>query len=81
MILYSSFDDDGYGIYNHKRSACTGEFFWKYNYGNISELYDAFRDRGIVFENDIYADINERNQQILRMIVEKNLFDMGNENK
>ncbi len=50
---------------------------WEYNYGHIGEIYSAFRDRGIVFENDMYAKIDKRNQYILKMCKEQNLFNMG----
>ena len=35
-------------------------------------MYSAFRDRGISFENDIYAEIDKRNQKILELCKEKN---------
>lgn len=63
--LYTAVDEDGYGIYNHERSVYRGEFVWEYSHGKISEMYSAFRDRGIVFEDDIYGKIEERNKQLL----------------
>ena len=42
-------DEDGYGIYNNDRSIYKGVFVWEYNHGSISEMYSAFRDRGITF--------------------------------
>ena len=64
-IFYSACDEDGYGIYNFDRSIYRGEFIWEYNYGHIRELYDIFRDKGIIFENDIYAKIDERHRKIM----------------
>lgn len=70
QVLYTSVDEDGYGIYNNERSIYRGEFVWEYNHGGISEMYSAFRDRGIVFEDDIYAKIAERNRRISEMFEE-----------
>ena len=64
--FYSACDEDGYGIYNFDRSIYRGEFIWEYNYGSISEYYNLFRDKGIVFSNDIYAKIDERNNKIIK---------------
>ena len=75
--LYVACDEDGYGIYNFERSTYRGEFVWEYNHGSLREMYSAFRDRGISFENDIYAEIDKRNQKILELCREKNLFNMG----
>lgn len=68
--FYTPCDEYGYGIYNYERNVYRGEFIWEYNHGNISEIYSAFRDRGIVFENDIYAKISERNRKIMNMFEE-----------
>ena len=76
-VLYTAVDEDGYGIYNRERSRYRGEFVWEYNHGNIREMYSAFRDRGIIFEDDVYAKIDERNQKILKMCRENNLFNCG----
>ena len=70
QVLYTSVNDDGYGIYNNQRSIYRGEFVWEYNYGSISEMYSAFRDRGIVFEDDTYAKIEERNCRLFKMFEE-----------
>lgn len=75
--LYTAVDEDGYGIYNPERSTYMGKFTWEYNHGDLEEMYSAFRDSGIIFENDIYAKIDERNQHILKLCRESNLFNMG----
>ena len=75
--LYAACDEDGYAIYNFERSTYRGEFVWEYNHGSIREMYSAFRDRGISFENDIYDEIDKRHQKILELCREKNLFNMG----
>ncbi len=69
-VLYTACDEDGYAIYNEKRSIYKGEFVWEYNYGSISDEYAAFRDRGIVFENDVYGKIAERNKELMAMFKE-----------
>lgn len=74
--LYAACDEDGYGIYNFERSTYRGEFVWEYNHGSIRKMYSAFRDRGISFENDIYGEIDKRNQKILELCREKKLFNM-----
>lgn len=70
QVLYTSVDEDGYGIYNNERSIYRGEFVWEYNHGSISEMYSAFRDRGIVFEDDTYAKIAEKNRRLFEMFEE-----------
>ncbi len=66
IMLYAAVDEDGYGIYNNERSIYRGEFVWEYDYGSIRNMYKPFRDKGIVFENDIYAKQDERIQHILK---------------
>lgn len=77
IMLYTAVDEDGYGVYNNKRSIYRGEFTWEYNYGSIREMYKPFRDKGVVFENDIYAKQDEKMQHILKYCRENNLFNMG----
>lgn len=60
-------DEHGYGIYNNERSIYRGTFIWEYYYGNIRELYRMFRDKGIVFEKDIYKEIDERWAHIMEL--------------
>jgi len=66
-VLYTAVNEDGYIRYNPERSFYKGEFVWEYNHGQISEMYSAFRDRGIVFENDIYAKIDESYKRFIEM--------------
>lgn len=77
LMLYTAVDEDGYGIYNNKRSIYRGKYTWEYNHGNIKKLYQPFRDKGIVFENDIYKKIEEKNEYILKYCRDNNLFNMG----
>lgn len=76
-MLLTVCDRDGYGIYNEERSIYCGEFVWEYNNGDIKDMYSAFRDRGIVFEDDIYGKLEEEDRKLLQMCREKNLFNMG----
>ncbi len=64
--FYTVVDEEGYGVYNQKRSIYRGEFTWEYHYGKIDGLYSVFRQRGISFEDDIYHKISDRNEQCLR---------------
>lgn len=72
VTLYNAVDEDGYATYNHDRSVYRGEFIWEYNYGGLRNLYSLFRDRGIVFNNDVYAKIDE---------YYKNIFDLFKDNE
>ena len=76
-MLLTVCDRDGYGIYNEERSIYRGEFVWEYNNGDIKDMYSAFRDRGIVFEDDIYGEFAEQDKKLLQMCRGKNLFNMG----
>ena len=69
--LYAACDNYGYGIYNFERSIYRGEFVWEYSYGSLREMYSAFRDRGITFNNDIYDKIDKKYQKILELCREK----------
>lgn len=73
-VLYTSVDEDGYGKYNPERSIYRGEFIWEYQHGNIREMYSAFRDRGIVFENDTYAKIDEYHKNLMAMCEARQIF-------
>ena len=66
--LFASFYGDSYGVYNFDRSTYRGEFVWEYNHGSLREIYKAFRDRGVVFENDLYAQIDERNKMLYKYL-------------
>ena len=79
-MMYTAVDEDGYGIYNNKRSIYKGKFIWEYNYGSIRYLYKPFKERGIDFVNDVHGKIDERNQSILKYCRENNLFNMGQNN-
>ncbi len=74
FMLYTVIDEDGYGIYNYERSIYRGQFTWEYSHGSIREMYKPFRERGIIFEDDIYAKQDDENKQLLKMCKEKNLF-------
>ena len=75
-ILYTAVDEYSYGIYSNERSIYRGEFTWEYRYGSIRDLYEPFRDKGVVFENDIYAKLDEQMRLILIHCKEKHLFNM-----
>ena len=60
----SACDEDGY--YNYKFDA-SKPYDWQYVFGSISEYYKQFRDRGIVFENDVYHKITKKYKRILEV--------------
>lgn len=68
--LYTAVDEDGYGIYNAERSTYKGEFVWEYNYGDLRNAYYAFRTKGITFENDVYAKIDNFYKTVLESLDE-----------
>ena len=74
-LCYTVVDEDGYGIYNNERSIKCERFVWEFNYGDIREMYEPFRKKGVVFEDDIYFKIDEREQRILKKIKEKRYFN------
>lgn len=76
-FMYTAVDEDGYGIYNHERSVYRGEFVWEYSHGNLRGMHKAFRDRGIIFEDDIYANIDERHKKIFQMVQKRKDFPKG----
>ena len=75
IMFYTAVDEDGYGIYNNKMSIYRGEFVWEYNHGNIRNMYKPFRDKGIIFENDIYAKIDEQDKNLLEYCKKYKLFN------
>lgn len=76
-VVLTVCDRDGYGICNEERSIYRGEFVWEYHNGDIKDMYSAFRDRGIVFEDDIYGKLAEQDRKLLQLCRERNLFNMG----
>ena len=69
--LYTACDEGGYGIYMHEESIKDDRFVWRYLYGDIKKMYSAFRDREIIFNNDIYKKIEDSNKKTLRLIQKK----------
>jgi len=68
VTLYTAVDEDGYATYNHDRSVYRGEFIWEYNYGGLRNLYSIFRNRGIIFNNDVYANTDEYYKNIFESL-------------
>ena len=65
-FLYTACDEDGYGIYNYDKSFSKGRFIWDYTFGDIKDMYDAFRNKGIIFKNDIYLKKEENTKKLSR---------------
>ena len=74
-MLYTAVDRDGYGMYNYQRSVYRGEFIWEFNYGSIREMYEPFRERGVIFEDDVYGKIDESDRKIMQYVRENHLFN------
>ena len=69
---YAAVDEDGYGVYNYDRSVYRGEYTWEFEYGHLRTEYQLLKDIGITLENDVYGDIDKRNEYIKQKIKEKN---------
>lgn len=74
--LYTAVDRFGYGIYNFDRSFYRGQHTWEFHHGCISKMYTEFRNRGIVFEDDIYGKIEENDKQLIKMIKERHVISI-----
>lgn len=68
--FFSVANEDNFCVYNNERSIYCGEFIWESRDGNIREMYEPFRKRGIVFENDIYFKQDEKMQRMLSLCKE-----------
>ena len=67
----SAINCDYYAIYDEEESINKGEYVWNYELGDIRDLYDEFRKRGISFENDIYKKIDEINNNNIKRLERK----------
>ena len=63
--------EDHISTYSHKRSCHQGTFIWEGNPGDLRAEYMAFRERGIILENDVYAEEDERYNILIQMMEEK----------
>lgn len=70
--LITAVDRYGYAMYDYRRSLYRGKFTWIYFHGNIKNMYEPFKDRGIQLENDIYEKIENDDKMIMQMMREKN---------
>ena len=62
--------EDHIGYYNERRSYHQGSFVWEGTPGNLRAIYSAFKKRGIVLENDIYGQEDERRESLMKMLDE-----------
>ena len=69
--FYTAVDRFGYGIYNFDRSFYRGQHTWEYHHGCINKMYTEFRNRGIVFEDDVYGKIEENDKPLIKKIKER----------
>lgn len=54
-ILKIVLDEIKYAVYNPEKSIEERKFIWESIDGTLEEEYSAFRDKGIIFKDDIYA--------------------------
>lgn len=66
--IYTAIDRDGYARYNVEKSKRLGKNIWEYEYGSLRELYSAFKDKGVILENDTYTKIDEEEKQLIKSI-------------
>ena len=77
VLYFRAADDEGYGIYNRERSNREQEFIWEFSEGSIADMYAAFRERGIVFEDDVYGKMEEEEKKFLELCQKGNLMNSG----
>lgn len=77
VLHFRTADDEGYGIYNRERSNREQRFIWEFSEGSIADMYAAFRERGIVFEDDFYGKLEEKNKKFLELCQQNNLVNLG----
>lgn len=58
---------NGYAVYNPERSKYHGDYIWEYQEGSLEELYQALRDSGVIFEEDVFQMIEDREREVLTM--------------
>ena len=66
--LFIIYDEDVYGMYDYRYSLYRKDFMWDFEFGNLKEIYNAFIDRDIVDEEDLYQKIENRNNFITNKI-------------
>jgi len=77
VSFYAMGDQYGYCMYNNERSIYRGECTWEYFHGTLCHAYRNFRDRGIVFEDDMYPRIERKNKQLYKKM--KKIFNRNAE--
>ena len=77
VLYFRAADDEGYGIYNRERSNREQKFIWEFSEGSIADMYAAFRERGIVFEDDVYGKMEEEKKKFLELCQKDNLMNSG----
>lgn len=58
-------DDEHYAIYDEEKSKKFRKHVWNNDIGSLKDTYNAFRERGIVFENDIYQKLEVEEQRLI----------------
>lgn len=71
--LYTITDEKGYAIYNYGNSLYFNNYIWNFEFGSLKDFYQALKDNGIEFEDDIYQKIDEKNKCLVKKC-NKNFF-------
>lgn len=62
-------DDEHYAVYNKKRGQ-EGQPIWELEFGSMKDIYTAFRNKGIIFQNDVFAKSDSLYEQIMRGLMQ-----------
>lgn len=65
VTYYTLLDSEHYAIYSVEESKKVKKHVWNCEEGTLEDTYSAFRERGIIFENDIYQKAKEEEQQLI----------------
>ena len=69
--LYTPIDRDGYATYNEERSSKSGKYIWEYEYGSMKDICLAFKNVGVILNNDIYGKLDEEYEMINKIFRKK----------
>lgn len=58
--LYTVINEDGFATYNPDRSLRANNYVWEFDFGNITQVYEAFKNRGVEFKGNICPSDNKK---------------------
>lgn len=63
-IFYTAISGEIYGSFCPDKSSNVGDIFWEFNDGNLREMYEVFKKRGIILTKDVYAEAALEDSQV-----------------